>query len=113
MRGLHACVIAAILHQENKIILHGSESDPPMASSASSASAVIDDGFELVKKLTVETLENWASFTGRLCRLAFKRRCFGHLGQWLKAIKAGERIAKDDGATGSRARGADRRTARR
>ena len=84
-----------------------------MASSASSASAVIDDGFELVKKLTVDTLENWASFTGRFCRLAFKRRCFGHLGHWLKAIKAGERIAKDDGSMSGRARGAARRAARR
>ena len=84
-----------------------------MADSVSAAVAAIDGGFELVKRLTVETLENWASFTGRLCRLAFKRRCFGHLGQWLKAIKAGERIAKDNGSTSSRARGADRRTAGR
>ena len=84
-----------------------------MASSASAAAAAIDGGFELVKRLTVETVGNWARFTSRLGRLAFKRRCFGHLGQWLKAIKAGERIAKDDGSTSGRARGADRRTARR
>ena len=82
-----------------------------MASSASSPAT--DSGFELVKKLTVETLENWASFTSRLCRLAFKRRCFGHLGQRLKAIKAGQRIAEDDGSTGGRTRGADHRAARR
>ena len=76
-----------------------------------------DSGFELVMKnlqpLTVETLENWASFTGRLCRLTFKRRCFGHLGQWLKAIKAGERVIKDDGSASSRARGSNYRAPRR
>ena len=52
-----------------------------MASSASAAAAAIDSGFELAKRLTVETVENWARFTSRLGRLAFKRRCFGHLGK--------------------------------
>ena len=81
-----------------------------MASSASSPTT--DNGFELVKKLTVETLENWASFTARLCRLAFKRRQWGHLGQWLRAIKAGERV-NNDGTTGSSSRSSDRRASRR
>ena len=82
-----------------------------MASGASSPT--IDSNFELVdKKLTVETLENWISFTARLIRLAFKRRQWGQLGQWLKAIKAGERV-DNDGAAGrsfrSSGRGASRR----
>ena len=75
-----------------------------------------DSGFELAKKnlqrLTVETPEDWASFTGRLCRLAFKRRCFGHLGQWLKVIKAGERV-NHDGSASSSSRGPDRRASGR
>ena len=82
-----------------------------MASSASSPAT--DGSFELVKKkLTVETLEKWVSFTLRLCRLAFKRRQWGHLGQWLKAIKAGERV-DNDGTTGSSSRSSDRRASRR
>ena len=82
-----------------------------MASSASSPAT--DNNFELVdKKLTVETLEKWVSFTARLCRLAFKRRQWGHLGQWLKAIKAGERV-DDDGAAGRGSRSSDRRASTR
>ena len=82
-----------------------------MASSASSPTT--DSNFELVnKKLTVETLDKWVSFTARLCRLAFKRRQWGNLGQWLKAIKAGERV-DNDGTAGSSSRGSDRRASRR
>ena len=81
-----------------------------MASSASSPAT--DSGFELVKKLTVETLENWTSFTARLIRLAFKRRQWGHLGQWLRAIKAGERV-DHDGTKGRGSRSSDRRASRR
>ena len=82
-----------------------------MASSASSPTT--DGNFELVnKKLTVETLGKWVSFTARLCRLAFKRRQWGNLGQWLKAIKAGERV-DDDGAAGRGSRSSDRRASGR
>ena len=82
-----------------------------MASSASSPTT--DSNFELVnKKLTVETLEKWVSFTARLCRLAFKRRQWGHLGQWLRAIKAGERV-DHDGTKGRGSRSSDRRASRR
>ena len=82
-----------------------------MASNASSPTT--DGNFELVnKKLTVETLEKWVSFTARLCRLAFKRRQWGNLGQWLKAIKMGERV-DDDGAAGRGSRSSDRRASRR
>ena len=82
-----------------------------MAISASSPTT--DGNFELVnKKLTVETLAKWVSFTARLCRLAFKRRQWGQLGQWLKAIKAGERV-DDDGAAGRGSRSSGRRASRR
>ena len=82
-----------------------------MASSASSPTT--DSNFELVnKKLTVETLGKWVSFTARLCRLAFNRRQWGNLGQWLKAVKAGERV-DDDGTAGRGSRSSGRGTSRR
>ena len=84
-----------------------------MPGGSSSAAAAIDGGFELVDRLTDEAVDHWARFTRLLRRLAFKRRCFGHLGQWLKVIKSGLRDADHDGAARRSSGGPDRRAPRR
>lgn len=77
-----------------------------MPDRSSAPSSAVDGGFELVNEELEQILECWARFVVCLRRLAFKRRCWGHLGRWLKVIKAGLRNAPDDRATGGRTRGA-------
>ena len=73
-----------------------------------------DGGFELVdadegwRRLPPATPAElaWRRVYTLLQRLTFKRRQFGHLGQWLKEIKArGRQLQQDDGAARRGARG--------
>ena len=62
--------------------------------STAGSSADSEQGFEFELPTPEERPEasrgvaiKWERVVSLLRRLAFKRRCFGHLGQWLKQVK--------------------------
>ena len=54
---------------------------------AGPAATAFDSGFELILDKELGVTGRWTRVVHRLWRLAFKRRCFGHLGQWLRRVK--------------------------
>ena len=69
--------------------------------------AAVDEGFDLVVEppaapAPAPAVARWARLLVRAERLAFKRRCFGHLGSWLRQIRERGRLL-DDGAARRRA----------
>ena len=105
---LHTVPVRSYL---GKKIYHGSESSYPMSDALPLPATREDaDGWAVVDPDLDERVARWALFVGRQQRLAFKRRCWSQLGQWLKVIKAGQRRT-DDGATRDSPRGPGPRTA--
>ena len=70
------------------------------AGSGASMQTAADEGFELVGDPPAAAAPTaaeyrWALVLALARRLAFKRRCFGHLGAWLRHVRDRGRLQND------------------